>query len=136
MPYKLTAHTADEGIEAWGEDVEEAFAATILGMFAVIGDPDKVERREIKAVVAEGETPERLIFNLLDECLYVHSVDNWLAGRVLVSLDDGSATAQMEGEPIDHDRHTDLTEVKAPTKHGLKVDVGEDETRVQVLFDL
>lgn len=134
MPYKFIDHTADVGIEATGDTLEEAFAATVLGMFAVICDPDTVERREIKAVRAEADTPERLIFRLLDECIYVHSTEGWLAGRATVSLDDGRATATLEGEPIDHDRHRDLTEVKAPTKHLLEVET--DPPRVQVIFDL
>lgn len=142
MPYTFLDHTADVGVEATGETLEAAVAAAVLGMFAVICDPDVVERREIKAVRAEGETPERLVFNLLDEAIFLHSTETWLAGRVTVKLEEGDeasgrpwqATATLEGEPIDHARHTELTEVKAPTKHLLEV--GSDPPRVQVIFDL
>lgn len=142
VPYTFLDHTADVGVEATGDTLEAAFAAGVLGMFAVICDPDVVERAEIKAVRAEGETPERLLFNLLDECIFLHSTENWLAGRVTVKLVEGDeeagrpwkATATLEGEPLDKARHTELTEVKAPTKHLLEVD--RDRPRVQIIFDL
>lgn len=136
MPYRFIDHTADVGVEATGATLEEAFAATVLGMFAVICDPDLVERREVKSVQAKADTPERLVFRLLDECIYLHSTETWLAGRVTVSLKDGQATATLEGEPIDPARHTELTEVKAPTKHQLEVDPDGDPVRIQVIFDL
>lgn len=138
MPYRFVEHTADEGIEATGATVEEAFASAVLGMFAIVCDPEAVQPAEKKAVTAEGDSLERLVFNLLDECLYLHSVENWLAAEVLVKIspDDGTATATLKGEPIDPERHTALTEVKAPTKHKLTVDVGDDEATVRVLFDL
>lgn len=157
MSYSFTDHTADVGVDATGDTLEEAVASAVLGMFAVICDPDVVERREVKAVRATGETVERLVFNLMDECIFLHSTEGWLAGRVLVKLErpdrgaeaeggeggegggDGEgdlwrATCQLEGEPIDPDRHTELTEVKAPTKHLLEVD--EDPPRVHVIYDL
>lgn len=43
MPYEQFEHTADVGIRAWGNDIEEAFSEAGRGLYSIMTDLDKVD---------------------------------------------------------------------------------------------
>jgi len=132
---------ADVGVTGRGPTLAEAFAQTALGMFALLVSLDRVEHREVREVRAHGDTLESLLVNWLNECLYVHDVEGFVASAVEFAAFDGSPRvggepfrlhAFLRGEEVDPARHQPGTLVKAATLHGLSVQArpGGFETRV------
>ena len=53
-------------------------------MFALIVRPEEVGERERREVRAQGDSPERLLVNWINECLYVHEIEGFVVHRVEV----------------------------------------------------
>src|SRR2546422_10487509 len=62
----------------------EAFAQAALGVFALIVSPDEVDEREHREVRAQADSPETLLVNWINECLYVHEIEGFVAHRITV----------------------------------------------------
>ncbi len=46
MKFEFFEHTADIGIRAWGDSLEEAFENSALAVFEVITDTSKVQEKK------------------------------------------------------------------------------------------
>lgn len=102
------------GVAGRGGDLPAAFAQAALGMFAVMVSPDSVEEREIREVRAHAGSLEPLLVSWLNECLYVHEVEGFVAGRIDFVVFDAvpgaggeplRLHARLHGEEIDPARH-------------------------------
>ena len=128
---------ADVGIRAWGETLEEAFAEAALGACALAVTPEDVEARDRREVRAHGETPETLLVNWVNECLYVHELEGFAVRRAEVTeLGPSVVFGFLHGEPIDPTRHRLGTVVKAATLHGLQVTRTPGRAEVQLVVDV
>ena len=126
---------ADVGVHGWGPTRADAFAQTALGVLGLAVRPEGVVARETREVRAQGETPETLLVNLVNECLYVHEIEGFAVARVEVHFDgEGVAHARLHGEAIDAARHRLGTVVKAATLHRTAVteQMGRHEARLIV----
>jgi SHS2 domain-containing protein len=121
---------ADVGVHAWGDSRAEAFARAAEGMLALVVDPADVRVQESREARAQADSPEALLVNWLNECLYVHEIEGFAVARVEVdTCRDGLVHGVLHGEPLDA-RHRVGTIVKAATHH--HVEVAEVPTRVDV----
>jgi SHS2 domain-containing protein len=134
-------HTGDVGIVVDAASLEQLFARAAAGMFWVLTDPPAVRPREDRSVSVSAPDRDALLVRWLSELNFIHTTEHVLFSDFDVSVevedDDLTLTATCRGEPVDRDRHTVYTEIKAVTFHGLHVD-GDDETgwTVQVIFDM
>ena len=93
---------ADVGVRAWGPTRAEAFAQAALGVFALIVSPDEVDEREYREVRAQADSPETLLVNWINECLYVHEIEGFVAHRITVlRVSDTLAHGVVHGEEFD-----------------------------------
>jgi tRNA nucleotidyltransferase (CCA-adding enzyme) len=128
---------ADVGVRAWGPSRAIAFAEAALGALALIVDPESVEERESREVRAQAEGPETLLVAWVDECLYVHEIEGFVARRVDVGeCSDTVAHGRLFGEPLDPDRHRLGTVVKAATLHGVSVTATGGRHEVRLILDV
>ena len=128
---------ADIGVRAWGPTRAEAFAQAALGVLALGIPPAGVEPRETRAVRAQGDAPELLLVNWVNECLYVHEIEGFAVRRVEVeTLAEALVHGVLHGEPIDLGRHTPGTVVKAATLHGVSVTDGAGGHEVKLVVDV
>jgi SHS2 domain-containing protein len=136
--FELVEHTADVGIQAYGDTVSQAFENAALGMFSIITDPSRVSPTQDFRVTVEGEDLKEVLQDWLSQLLILSQVNGMLFSGFRVELRpvDGRVvlTGQAIGEPVDPDRHVYKTEIKAVTHHMLEVH--ENPPKVKVLFDL
>jgi SHS2 domain-containing protein len=85
------------GLVARGPSLRDVFASAALGMFALMAGPPG-EEREVREVRAHADSLEGLLVNWLGECLYVHDVEGFAAGRVEFAALD--AEPRAGGEPF------------------------------------
>ena len=128
---------ADVGIRAWGATRAEAFAQATLGAFALIVALEDVEARETREVRAQGDGPESLLVNWVNECLYVHEIEGFVARRIeVVRADGGIAVGVLHGEEVDAARHRLGTVVKAATLHQVSVSASAGRHEVRLVVDV
>ena len=128
---------ADVGVRAWGDSRAAAFAQAALGVLALIVDPLSVSQRESREVRAQAETPETLLAAWIDECLYVHEIEGFVARDVEVSdCADSLVHGRLLGEPIEPSRHRLGTVVKGATLHGISVTTEGERHEVRIIVDV
>ena len=128
---------ADVGVRAWGGTRAAAFAQAALGVLALIVEPASVSSRESREVRAQAETPEGLLAAWIDECLYVHEIEGFVACDVEVGdCTDTVAHGRLLGEPIDPARHRLGTVVKGATLHRISVATDGARHEVRIIVDV
>ena len=133
--FRLIEHTADTGLVAYGKSLAEAFANAAYGLFSLIVEPNKVKEKESRKVTVQAQDAESLLFNWINELIYIFEVERLLFKSFYITEFTGqSLEATCWGERYDPSRHQLKTGVKSATYHMLKVD-GE-KNRVQVIFDV
>jgi SHS2 domain-containing protein len=129
--------TADVAFIAYGKDLNELFANAALAMFEVMIDTKQVEKKVEEKVFVEGHDLESLMFNWLNELLYVSDSKNLAFSEfdVKVNEKDFKLEAVCKGEEISHKKHQTRTVVKACTYHYMKI--WKDEIwKAQVVLDI
>ena len=128
---------ADVGLRGWGVTLEAAFRQTGLGLFALMVEPGSVAERESREVRAQGETRETLLVNWLNDCLYVHDVEGFVARRIdLPVFEEHRLHSVLWGEDVDPKRHRLGTLVKAATYHQLSISQAHDGWEIRVILDI
>lgn len=64
--YRFLKHTADAKFQAFGRTLEEAFSNTAIAMVSLMWDWEKIEKREIIQVEAEGKDLKQLLVIFLE----------------------------------------------------------------------
>lgn len=145
--WEIVEHTADVGVRAWGPTPAAALSGAVLGMLSLVTPPERVRPQRTWSLSVSAPDPDLLLFNLLDEVLYLHHVEGLLAHEVTAettappagagaSRASWKAAALVRGEPLDHDRHRPGTEIKAVTLHGIGLRHQDGRWWARAIFDL
>ena len=130
-------HTRDIGLVVTAPDRGQLYERAAWGLFSVLTEPSAVEPREAHAIAVEGTDPVDLMVKWLSELNFLHVTQHVLFSKFSIDeLEDSRLAATAWGEPIDPERHTVYTEVKAITYHQLEIEETDDGWRVQIIFDL
>ncbi len=139
--FRFLPHTADVYIEAWGEDLEEAFANTAIGMENIITNTDKVGEKIKREVAIQSEDEKALLFDFLTQFLIWHDAENLVFSKVVVERiwpSEGKLAlrATVWGEPFDPTRHESGTYVKAVSYMEMEIKREKGKIRIRVLVDI
>lgn len=128
---------ADVGVHAWGRSRADAFARAAEGVFALVVHAADVAPDETREARAQGASPEALLVNWLNECLYVHEIEGFAVARVEVdTCREDLVHGLLYGESLDPARHTVGTIVKAATHHHVEVRETPGRVDVRVVVDV
>ena len=138
--FEYWPHTADIIVHAWGDDMRAAFVNGAIGMFAYMTDLSKVDEIDHKLVSGEfedGATDEGKLFTFLDELLFFFSTEDYFICKRIEfrQLDSDGFQVVVYGEPMSLRKHTQGTEIKAITYHGMTVN-HTDRVDVSFLLDI
>lgn len=138
-PWEVVEHTADVGLRATGESLEEALAELVVGFAHLLCPEGEVASVERRVERVEAGTLDRLVVDILDDLNYVHQVEGFLPAACTVTLEEAgpedlTATLELAGERYDPDLHGHLMEIKATTFHRLRVE--RDPAVIEVIFDI
>ena len=134
--YEYFEATADIGLRAYGNDMNEAFENAGLAIFNIISDTSLIiPERKIEFEVA-SEDDVSLLYDFLEELLFYHETEFMLFSRFDVEIDEKfHLKALIYGEEIDWNRHERKTEIKAITFHKMEVNK-TDYVELQAIVDL
>jgi len=126
MTYEFLDHTADVGIKASGDTLEEAFQEGAKALFDVMVDITKVEPIEVITFEVEAGSIESLFIEFLNYLLAMKDINEAVYSEFQVEInkenDVYTLKAIARGERLDYDKHEIRTEVKSATYHGLSYD--------------
>ncbi len=134
--YQILEHTADMGIEAWGESSGEMFVQAARGLMDIIGGETETLGEE-RLIEIRGEDFEEILIRWLNEILFLFESRGFFPGEFeIMVLEDHFLRARVMGEQFDSNRHRVEREVKAVTYHQLKVEKSGNEWRARIYLDL
>lgn len=128
---------ADLLVEGRGKTLGEAVANVALGMLNMITPLEGITERETYRADVEGIDLQSLIFNLLDEILFLNDSEGLTAKNLTVEIDEEKlkASAIGRGERFSAATHNVGIAVKAVTYHMMKIEKTTEGYRVRVVFD-
>lgn len=129
-------------MHAWGDSLKEAFEQCAMAMFGYMTDLAYVEMVQIQEIEASGHDLESLLYNFLDELLFLFSAEPFLICKKVIidvfNLDDFTIKCRCIGEEFQLGKHPQGTEVKAITYSAMQI-VNEPDTNkfeVFVIIDI
>lgn len=117
-------HTADVQIHSWGSDLANAYGAAVVGMSSYMVELCEISSDSNVNVHVQGHDQQSLLFNLMDECLYIFHTEQFVTKRVKVeSLDTFTweMNITLYGGTFDPSQHSQGTEVKAITYSNMQI---------------
>ena len=135
--YKEIEHTADIGVEIYGNTLEEVFVNAGYALFDTIVEVSTIQPTLERTVHVTGNDVETLLMNWLRELLYLFSIDEEVYTEFEIqSLLPNEITAVIKGETLDRKKHHFNTELKAVTYHQLELTYEYNLWRARVIFDV
>lgn len=157
--WQYLEHTADIVLHGWGDTWSECFEAVAHAMVGYMTPLEELRPTEDVTFEVTGASEAALLFNYLHELLYLFGSQRLIAARVKVHVlqraamvgnpNDADSDVRQPSEPFflkatasverwEDGRHRQGTEVKAITKHGLRVGFEEEDMRchARVVIDI
>jgi SHS2 domain-containing protein len=120
--YETFEHTADLGLRVRAADLDGLFGEAGRGLFSLMfANLDAVRPVEEVSLGVVGEELDYLLFDWLNELLYLFETRRLVLVEFHVRVSGSSVQATARGEMFDPTRHQAEHEVKAITYHELKV---------------
>jgi SHS2 domain-containing protein len=137
MRYRTFDHTADLGIEVYGEDQNQLFSNAGFALFDLITEADKIEVKTSLDLTVEEMNLEDLMVNWLRELLYLHQSERYLFRDFIIHENSEKLLrATLKGEKFDPLRHELIREIKAVTYHQIKVAHEKEMWVSRIVFDI
>ena len=134
--YKFLEHTADVGIEIISPSLPRLYELAGEALFNLIA-PETSGSTFPKTVQTQGDSPESLLVNFLNDLLYQFEVDRLLFRELNTqSLEAHSLVVEARCEKWDEESSGVHPVVKAATWHDLLVEKHDDHWRAVVYLDL
>src|SRR3989344_6809204 len=117
---------ADAAFEVIGKDLNEIFRDAALATFSEMVDIFAVGSSETREIKVEGEKLDDLLFKWLEQLIYLKDAEYLWFGKFDVNIQQKGKKYVLEatayGEKITQDPKKMRTDVKAITRHMLKVE--------------
>ncbi len=135
--FEFAEHTADIIVRGYGSTLEEAFAATAEGMFAVMTDRSPVSLEKEIVLGVESIDREALLITFLSKLILTFEIEGIVLGDISLTFNEPtSLNAVGRGEKFDRGKHGHGIVVKGASYHGLLIDDRAGDCRVEVLLDI
>ena len=132
-------HTADVGLRVRGADLDDLFRTAAEGLFDyVVANRAEVRTEDIEKISLHDDTTADLLATWLSELIFRSETHHRVFREAEVHVgDDGlRLDATIYGEAIDRDRHVLDHEVKAVTRHGLKLEREGEGWVAELILDI
>jgi len=137
MHYRLLDHTADLGIDVFGETQADLFSHAALALFDLMVAAAGMQATQGRNIVIEGADRTDLFVNFLREILYLFNGEGLvLTACRIVQIDAKRLTAEIHCGRYDARKHRVKTEIKAVTYHQAAVRKTAQGWQGRVIFDV
>jgi len=143
MSYKFLDDIAiaDVAFEATGKTLRELLESSALAVTnTMVNNLDSVEHKVEKKFTVEGENAEKLLFNFLQELIFLKDAELLLFNRfkldVIPKKNKFQLIVKAYGEKLDMKKHELLVDVKAVSLHNFKVEETKSGWIASVILDV
>jgi len=140
MPFKFVEDIsiADVAFEATGKNLTELFQSAAQAVIESLANPKSIKPEIEKKIKLKEKTVEKLLFNFLEEIVYLKDKDAIVFHDVKVKVDEKKmeATALLTGDDIKPDKQELHQDVKAVTMHYWRVEKKKDTWKAVVVLDI
>ncbi|MFA5333022.1 MAG: archease [Candidatus Nanoarchaeia archaeon] len=141
MKYEYLEHeaTADLAIKAYGKTLKEAFENSANAICNAISETKKIDEQEIKLVKKSSENLKMLLYEFLEELLFLHDSENLIFKRVIIDeLDEktNSLSAIFYGEPFEPKKHIPKSNIKAITYFDMQIKKENGNFAIKFIADV
>ena len=139
VKFKFLEHTADAKFQAYGKSMEEAFSNAALAMFSIITDTKKIKKSIKKGIEAKGHDLKSLLYNYLEELLFLIDTENFLLNRIEeLKIHKKERNYFLEAIVVGDkaEGYETTGDIKAVTYNEMEVKEEKDKVMVQVVLDL
>lgn len=135
--FRLIEHTADMGIEAWGDSLPDVFAAMALGLKdLMLGDSPTSRSLQID-ISLQAENDAELLVVWLNEIIYRFETMDLVPDTLHIErVENGRLQATIHGERFDPGRHLIERQAKAATYHQLLLEESTAGWHARIYIDL
>lgn len=131
-------HTGDVKFKAHGESAEDLYNHCALALSHLFSRGKKVSQSTRKEFSVNGEDYESLLYNFLDELIYLFDAKQFIVSKTEVTIERGDEyTLNVVVYGDSTSKYKDLDAVKAPTYAEMyfkKID--EENWEAQVVLDV
>lgn len=133
--YKFLKHTADVKFQAFGKTIEEAFENAALATAETITKKTKIAEKIKWKIDASGKDLLSLLYNFLEEFLFLLDVEDFLLSKVLrINIKGEELEAEVIGDLASHYKITN--DVKAITYNEMYIKERGGKWTCQVVLDV
>lgn len=132
--FEFLEHTADIKFRAFGKDVEEVFENVVLAISEIISRENEIKSKNKKQIEVEGHDKESLLYNFIEELLYLLEVEKFVVSNAKVSIKDDKLEAYIYGDYVKN--YKNLDHIKSPTYHEMYVKKIKNGWGAQVVVDV
>lgn len=142
VPYKYLPDeaTADVAFEAYGKDLQEMMTNAALATAALMCDLEDLEPKTKKTFSYEGKDAERVLFELLEELIYIKDTENILFKKFSITAEEKKskvvAIVEAWGDKLNPKKHKLGNDIKAVTLHKFSVKKTKDGYTCFVILDI
>jgi len=135
--YEVFEHTADLGLRITADTLQALYEQAATGLFSLMAvNLDQVRPDIQKTLTIEGEDRDYLLFDLLNELLFLFETEHLLFSQFEAVYENDQLQVLCRGEAVDRDRHDLHHEVKAITYHDLFVRQTDQGWLAEVIVDI
>lgn len=136
---------ADVAFEAYGRDLPELFENCASALSETQVELVSVERKVDRRLSLVSEDREQLLFDFLNELIFLKDTEQFLAKRCTVTIQPSKHLAILDkyqlrsecwGETVDVNRHNFRVDVKAVTMHKFGIMKTQDGYKATVVLDV
>ncbi|KEG03058.1 protein archease, putative [Plasmodium vinckei vinckei] len=137
--YEYLDHTADIILHSYGDNLKEAFESVCISLFNYMCDLNNVELKMKRKISIKGDDLDDLLFKFLVEFHFLYGNEYFICKTVDITIFDMEQfyiEAYGYGELFSTYKHECGTEIKAITKHEIKIVSDDNSCEVYVLVDI
>jgi SHS2 domain-containing protein len=139
--FRFLEHTADAYIEAYGDDLEEAFENAAVAMIEVMTQLITVDAINEETFIIEAQDEPALLYSWLEGLLLEFELKSKLYSRFKVSnieetTDGFRLYAKAWGENYNSKKHPPKVGIKAVTYHRMEILKEPESVTLRFILDI
>lgn len=131
--FEFLDHTADIKFKAYGKTINEVIENCAAAFSSYIANEQKIKPAKGKIIDVRGDDKESLLYNFLDELIYLIDAENFIVTKASVTVRGYNLHAELYGD--DASKYS-LKQVKAATYAEMYIKQDLKGWEAQVVLDV
>ncbi|MBU0761248.1 MAG: archease [Nanoarchaeota archaeon] len=134
MRYKFLPHVADIKFRAKGRTLNKTFENAALAVSDILLERKKIKRKLKKEISIKGNDKESLLYNFLEEMIYLLDAENFVVASAEVRIRKNTLKATLSGDAAEN--YKAINHIKAATYAEMHVKKTAKGWEVQAVLDV